>query len=125
MEPKQRQVFPKSDGPPVTADHAGDLYVLPHRPVTLSELSPDPATGRYTATKPGNVKTVDTKAQIAEIRADKAKDAEASASAKKLVAENADKIAQMRAPKPPKKKKREEHLSPYKQWRKDYLAKQK
>lgn len=66
------------------------------RPVTLSELSPDPTTGRYTATKPGNVKEVDTKAEIAQIRADNTKEAEASAGVKSFVESHAAQIGHMR-----------------------------
>lgn len=123
MEPKQRQIVPSSTGPRLTTEVLGYDFVKP-RAVTLAELKPDPNTGAYSATKPGVGDQVDTKAEIAKIRADKAEDAEKSAEVKKIVAENADKIARMRAPKP-QKKKREEHLSPYKQWKRDYIAKQK
>jgi hypothetical protein len=103
VEPKEPQLNTDSASARRSADSIGFDFAKPRR-VTLDELSPDPATGRYTATKPGNVKEVDTKAEIAEIRADKAKDAEKSAAAKQFIQDNATQIAAMQAPPKPKKK---------------------
>ena len=72
---------------------------LPEKPrsVTLSELRPDPATGRYTATKPGNVDhQVDTKAELSSIRADRLEDNEKSAAARKIINDNSAEIEKMR-----------------------------
>ena len=103
MQPKEPQLITDCADARRSADAVGFDFAKP-RPVTLQELSPDPATGRYTATKPGNVKEVDTKAEIAQIRADKAKDAEKSEAAKKFMQDNANEIAAMQAPPKPKKK---------------------
>lgn len=104
MEPKNPQITPNGAG---GADSFAQDFAY-FRPglskVTLTELTPDPTTGRYTATKPGNSETrVDTKAAISRIKADKARDAEKSAAAKKIMDENAGEIEVMRAPKPSKK----------------------
>jgi hypothetical protein len=81
----------------------GTDFVTP-TPVTLSELSVDPSTGRYRATRPvASEKQVDTKAEISKIRADRTRDAEASASARQFIQEHSDEITAMRAPKPSKK----------------------
>ena len=74
-------------------------------PTTLADLKVDSVTGNYRGTKPGGAgKEVDTKAEIAQIREDKAKDAEKSAAAKQFIQDNATQIAAMQAPPKPKKK---------------------
>ena len=80
------------------------MFATP-RPVTLTELRPDAATGRYSATKPGNGETrVDTKAAISRIKADKERDAEKSAAARKIMEENAGEIKVMQAGNPQPKR---------------------
>ena len=62
--------------------------------------SANPSTGRYGASKPRTLKPVDTKAVLAEIRTDRAKDAAASKEARKFMEENASEIELMRQPNP-------------------------
>ena len=103
MEPKNPQIVSESTGVNRLSETVNYMFAAP-RPVTLTELRPDAATGRYSATKPGNSETrIDTKAAISRIKADKARDAEKSAAAKKIMDENAGEIEVMRAPKPSKK----------------------
>ena len=99
MEPAKRQLPVDSTGAPTTSEAIGFAKL---RPVTLEELRPDPSTGNYTATKP-SVGQVDTKAELAKIRADNESDARRTASAKQLMADHADEIAHMRRRKPKNK----------------------
>ena len=100
MEPTKPQIVPESTGVNRLSETVNFVFATP-RPVTLTELRPDAATGRYSATKPGNGETrVDTKAAISRIKADKERDAEKSAAARKIMEENAGEIKVMQAGNP-------------------------
>lgn len=96
MEPKDPQLTPDSRGEPPISDSITMMFAKPE-PTTLADLKVDSVTGNYRGTKPGGAgKEVDTKAEIAQIREDKAKDAEKSAAAKKMINDNSAEIEKMR-----------------------------
>ena len=104
MEPTRPQIPRTSpDVPGGDSSTVGFDFVKP-RSTTLSDVSADPSTGRYRGANPdGTARPIDTKAELARVRAAKEKDAEAAKSAKDFMRDTADEVAAMRALKKRKK----------------------
>lgn len=103
MEPQEPQLDPNSKDKRAQPDPITMRFEKPE-PTTLADLKVDSVTGNYKGTKSTEAgKEVDTKAEISKIRADRTRNAEASASARQFIQEHSDEITAMRAPKPSKR----------------------